>query len=553
MKKWVIKSNTVIRTTKELVALLLKNRNIEKEDEFFNPALHDITSKNLQIDDKQITKANKRIKKAIKNKELIIIYSDYDCDGICGAGILYEWLAGRGATVLPYVPDRETEGYGISKAGIDNILTKFKCQNSNDKSNSKFKIQNAKILIITIDNGVTANEAIDYANSKNINVIVVDHHQLPEKLPDAYAIVHTTKLCAGGLAWFIAEKPENSLDLVGIATIADMVPLTNENRIIAKLGLEKLNKTERPGLLAIFNEAGLKSGGIGAYEVGFIIAPRINAMGRMENALDSLRLLCTKKEERAAELAKKLGMVNRERQDLTMQTFITAKKIYSQKNQENKLIFLHHEEFNQGIIGLVAGKLTELYYKPAIIISKGKEISKASARSISGFNIIEAIRSCENILINAGGHPMAAGFTVATERIFLLEERLTQLANGQITEEQLQKELKIDMEIDFSLLSFNLYQEIQKFSPFGMGNPEPVFISRQVQVVSVSAVGAESKHLKLLLKQGNIAMQAIAFGMGKRITEVKPDSVIDIVYTIALDTWNGNQKLNLKIKDFKSL
>ena len=148
---------------------------------------------------------------------------------------------------------------------------------------------------------------------------------------------------------------------------------------------------------------------------------------------------------------------------------------------------------------------------------------------------------------------MAAGFTVATERIFLLEERLTQLANGQITEEQLQKELKIDMEIDFSLLSFNLYQEIQKFSPFGMGNPEPVFISRQVQVVSVSAVGVESKHLKLLLKQGNIAMQAIAFGMGKRITEVKPDSVIDIVYTIALDTWNGNQKLNLKIKDFKSL
>lgn len=536
MKKWTLLIKDIPQDKKEIVQNLLQNRQIKDEKSFFTSSLDIITAKKLQIDEKQIKKFNKRIETAIKEKELIIIYSDYDADGICGAAILYEWIASMGGKVMPYVPDRESEGYGISKMGIDNFKLKM-------------KIKDEKILIITIDNGITANEAIEYANSLGINVMVIDHHALPEKAPEAYAIIHTTKLCAGGLAWFVAGKPETSLDLAGIATIADMVPLNNENRIIAKLGIEQLSKTKRPGLLAMFNEAGLKLGAISAYEVGFIIAPRINAMGRMENALDSLRLLCTHKEEKAKELAQKLGMINRERQELTVQTFFMAKNLQEKKQSSDKLIFLYHEEFNQGIIGLVAGKMAELYYRPAVIVSRGLEISKASARSISGFNIIEAIRSCEELLINAGGHPMAAGFTIATDKLDLLEKKLTAVANEQITEEQRQKELKIDLELPLDLINIPLYEEIQRFAPFGIGNPEPLFVSRDMQVVSIFTVGINAKHLKLQLTQNNKTLEGIAFGMGERAAEIKAGTIIDAVYTISLDTWNGNQKLTLKIKD----
>ena len=331
-----------------------------------------------------------------------------------------------------------------------------------------------------------------------------------------------------------------------------MAPLVGPNRSIVKYGLEALNKTKRVGLEALINDAGLTKGDLKTYDVSHMLAPRLNAMGRIEHALDALRLLCTKRVDKATLLAQKLGMTNRDRQKLTEDTIVHARNLVGQPPK--KLLFVSHTSYNPGVIGLVAGKLVEEFYRPTIVVSVGDGYSKASARSISGFNIVEVIRRCSDILVDVGGHPMAAGLTVKTSHLKTLQDRLEAIAEKELDEEKLTRVLKVDAEIPLDAVSEELWKRIQTFAPFGFGNPESVFATREVVVEGARLVGKDGKHLKVTVnqltnQQINKPLQAIAFNLGGLYGQLKQDSLIDIAYTIDMDTWNGNRKLQLKIRD----
>ncbi len=562
MKKWVIENKF---QENKLIEILLENRGIKTKkeiEEFLNPKLEDVTSKSVGIDQKELKKAIVRIRKAIKEQEQIIVFGDYDVDGICGTAVLWEALNSLSAKVLPYIPHRVEEGYGLSKIGISNI---------------KSQISNVK-LIITVDNGIVANEAVDFAKTKGIDVIITDHHLPSKKLPKALAIVHTTKVCGAGVAYLLSQEISNPksqisnksqiqntkfkilnthLELVALATVADMVPLVGANRTLVKFGLEELKKTKRPGLLELFKEAVIDQSLLGVYQIGHMIAPRLNATGRIDYAMEALRLLCTPNKQRAKELALKLGETNKERQELTLETTQHAKMGVKDKLEIKKLLFIVHESYQPGVIGLVAGKLVDEFYRPAIVVSKGEKISKASARSIRGFNIIEFIRGASELLIDAGGHPMAAGFTVETDKLLFLQKKLEDLAEELIDGEKLTRTLRVDCELPLSIVDEKLYDEIQKLSPFGMGNPEPIFVSKNVVVEDSRLVGRDGKHLKMNLKFkiSNLKFQTIGgigFGMGEKSSEIKIGDKVNIAFTIDQNVWNGDKKLQLKIKDIKN-
>ena len=593
-KRWKIKSRGVLpyasldykSKVEEIIKILLNNRGLKtkkQQEEFFNPEKpwDKKVIKEIRISQKQLDKTVKRIKKAIKNKELIVVYGDYDADGICATAILWETLYSLKAKAMPFIPHREKHGYGLSEKGIDQII-----------NDSRFQIPDSGFLIITVDNGITAHKVVEYAKEKGIDVIITDHHQrksfqqpvsgsqnkkkLPRAkshaprakydLPKAEAIVWSDKVCGAVVAWVLAkellENSKNSkapiiirelLDLAAIATITDMIPLQGPSRSIVKYGLEQLNKTERIGLKAMFEEAGLKKGEIFAWQLGFVIGPRINAMGRLVSALDSLRLLCTKDKKRAKNLAQTLGTVNRERQELTLSTFEQAKEMSIRRledgTKELKILIITHKSFNPGIIGLVAGRLVENFYKPAIVISKGEEFCKASVRSVKGFNIIEYLRSFEDLFEDLGGHPMAAGFTVKTSRLVEFQKKLENEAQKQINDELLKPTLEADCEIELADIKLALYNQVKNFAPFGIGNPQPSFVTKEVEVADFRQVGRDKKHLKLILKQP--AIHAIAFNKGNFALKLKPNQKIDILYNIDENNWNGKKDLQIKVKDIK--
>jgi single-stranded-DNA-specific exonuclease len=535
-KVWKLLDCSLPSSTNEIIEILLKNRGIDsqkKREEFLNPKPSTFLSYQLP----QIKKAVQRLKRAIEKNEQIIVYSDYDCDGICGTAILWETLNELGAKVLPYVPHRQKEGYGLSKIALKDL----------SKKGTK--------LIITVDHGITANKEIAYSNRLGLDVIITDHHLLPKKLPPAFAIVHTTRLCGTGVAFILAKdlwksfgKPKNEilekLDLVTIATIADMVPLLDLNRIAVKFGLPYLQKTKRPGLLALMDEAQIKPQDVGVYEVSRILSPRLNASGRLEHAIESLRLLCTRSTDKAKVLARFLGKTNSKRQKMTEEAIVLAKSIFE---EDPPLLILVHEEFHEGIIGLVAQKMTEEFYKPVVVISKGEYLSKGSARSVGEFNIVENLRACGECLIEVGGHPQAAGFQIKTENIEIFSQKLQSIVQKSLDDKQLSKAINIDLPIDPTFINHALYKEIQNFAPFGVGNPEPLFLSRDVVLGDVRTVGQDSQHLKLNIQ----GMDAIGFGLGDKKPDLRPGDSLDIVYVLLQDTWNGGARVQLKIKDLR--
>lgn len=549
MKKWQVGNKTqIIKPKSQLIEILLKNRGIKTKKEienFLNPKLSDVTTQSVKIDKAQLKKAISRIKRAIKNRQKIIVFGDYDVDGICASAILWEKLASLGANALPYIPSRFDEGYGLSKEGIDNLLKSGRVN-----------------LIITVDNGIVANDAVDYANKNGIDVIVTDHHVPAKKLPKALAIVHTTLLCGAGVAYLLSQElkisnlkfkieEDTHLELVVLATIADLVPLTNANRNLVYFGLQKLRETKRPGLLSLINKAGIKREEIGTYEIGHMIAPRLNAMGRLASAMDSLRLICTNNKQKAEDLAETLNQTNLERQQITKDALIHAKTKAEEKGIKN-LLFIADESYQQGIVGLVAGRMVEEYYLPSIIISKGEKYSKASARSVKGFNIIEFLRSASDLLVDVGGHPMAAGFTVETAKLDLLEKKLFENAQKLLTKEHLERILKIDCELDSSFINYETYSELQKLAPFGMANPEPTFLTKNLIISNIKIVGRDGKHLKIRFKINDLGLmiEGIAFGIGDK-HQLKIGDKVDVVYTLEENSWNGNKKMQLKIKDLR--
>lgn len=565
MKKWELQNKLKVKSEKfktpDLISLLLENRGIKTKKEienFLSPTLENFTPEGLGIDKKNLAAALRRIKKGIEKKEKIIIFGDYDVDGITGTAILWETLNKMQANVMPYIPHRIEEGYGLSIKGIENLKKEYP-----DVS-----------LIITVDNGIVANDAVNFAKSQGIDVIITDHHVSSKKLPDAHSIVHSTLICGAGVAWFlskqiikdteVASSPhlvDEHLGLVALATVADVMKLTGFNRALLKIGLMELRKTKRPGLLALLNLAGVDKEKIGVYELGHVIGPRINAMGRLEHGLDSLRLLCTTDVKRAGELAQKLNTTNLERQRITFDSVTHARSLVGEKNMK-KLLFLSHEIYEPGVIGLIAGRLTEEYYRPSIVISVGETYSKASARSVSGFNIIEFIRMSSDLLVDAGGHPMAAGFTVETKKIPELKKLLEELSEKNITPEMLSRSLRIDCELSLDLIDEDLFGGISELSPFGPGNPEPTFLAKGVTIENMRLVGKDGSHLKLKIKNkiSNLSFDAILFGYDQSLN-LKVGDVIDVAYSISQNEWlaqrsfngvgNGNTKLELKIKDLK--
>lgn len=547
MKKWnvlnKIESKDLKLTKEKLLSILLENRGLKtklQKEKFLSPKLSDVTIESVKIDKSQLKKAIERLQKAVSDKEQIIIFGDYDVDGICATAILWETLNEFGAKVLPYIPSRYEEGYGLSIKGIDNLL------GSNPKVG----------LIITVDNGIVASKAVEYANKKGIDVIITDHHVVSKILPKAFAIVHSTLICGTAVAYLLSKelknsKEDNHLELVCLATIADLVPLTNENRVLVYFGLIALRKTKRIGLLSLFKSAAIEKEIIDVYEIGHIIAPRLNAMGRLESAMDSLRLLCTRDRQRADILSKSLSDTNIQRQQFTSEALLDAKD-KAKKKLMNKLLFIADSQYKEGVIGLVAGRLVEEFYLPSIVISKGKIYSKASVRSVKGFNIIEFLRQASDLLVDVGGHPMAAGFTVETQKLDQLEQKLYKLSAKLINKDHLERVLNIDLELPADFINFKIYDLAQTLKPFGMANPEPTFLTKNLIIESLRVIGKDGKHLKLNLKSkdSNFWIEAIAFGMGE-LNSLKIGDEIDIVYTIDVNEWNGNKRLQLKVRDIK--
>lgn len=562
--KWLvsrkIKSKNSGERKREIVESLLASRCLKtsrQKAQFFEPSLPEkLTAREIGVSVPELKKAIKRIVKAVKDKEKIVVYGDYDTDGVCATAIVWETLEKIGADARPFIPVRE-EGYGLKVERLDKL------------------IKEGVSLVITVDEGIVQNRQVIHAQKKGLDIIITDHHQPGKTLPKARAIIHTTSLAGAGVAWFFAKEilaapevkdllppkskknagAESVLDLATIGTVADMVPLLGANRSLVFHGLRAVQKTKRLGLLALFELAAISPRAIGTYETGFLIGPRLNASGRMEDPMDALRLVCTRDPVRATKLARMIEDRNRDRQRLTEQTVAHARELWLKEDGHSPLIFIHHETYQEGVVGLVASRLKEEFFRPAVVLSRGEVWSKASARSIKNFNIIEAVRACAADLGSHGGHPLAAGFSVETSKIILVKDKLLKLAQKELDTDKLRARLKVDAEIKLSDCTPELYREIEKFAPFGVENPMPVFCSRQVRVIEAKTVGRDGKHLKLIVgdqsRSSTVNHPVIAFNFGRLISKTAPGKTIDIAYQLWENEWNGQKRLQLKAKDIK--
>lgn len=565
-----IKEREPNKRREEIVAALLENRGITSAGQkkiFLKPLPpQQISLKEVGIKAGEIKKVERRLRQALAKQGLVIVYGDYDADGITATAILWETLYELGMNVFPFIPHREEHGYGLKQEGVDSIIGQY----------------GKPDLIITVDNGIVAFEGAQYCRDRGIDLIISDHHQariearvnLPAQAgnqesrkgkltyPEAVAIIHTDQLAGAGVAWFLAReiarafsKPaitEGKLELAAIGTVADMVPLLGANRSLAKFGLEQLQKTARPGLKALLTESKLDVSRLSTYHINFVIAPRLNAMGRLEHALDSLRLLCTKDTQRAIRLSVDLGTTNRERQDLTFAALHHAESIVaSGKVVEKKLLFVSHEAYDQGVVGLVAGKLVEKYWRPTVVIAQAKGFSKGSVRSIPGVNIIELLRRFEAEFVDLGGHPMAAGFTIETKKIPQLQQRLEALATEQIAEELLSPVLEIECLINLGDISQGLYEQLVQFEPFGVGNPRPVLATEDVQIAQWRFVGKDERHVKLKVassQQPAASFDAIFFNGAETLADFDIPKPIHIAFQVDENEWNGKKNLQLVVK-----
>ncbi|MCS7093010.1 MAG: single-stranded-DNA-specific exonuclease RecJ [Patescibacteria group bacterium] len=558
-----IKSTEEI-TSERIIELILQRRKVDNLEEFINPPSPEKISLSQfgPRYQKEFFKVIKILEEIYQKKEPVVVYTDYDADGITGGAILWETLYLLGFNVMPYVPDRVTEGYGLSIKGIDKVISQLKPR-----------------LIITVDNGITKIREISYAKKMGLRVIVTDHHLKSETLPNADAIFHIPILSGSGVAYFFSKeifhhfyskakdkekviKDNFSTDYLGLAmigTIADSVSLTGHSRAIVKHGLAVFPRIKRIGLKHILKEARIDKKKITPYEVGFIIAPRINASGRLTNALDALRLLCTKKETRASYLASFIGQINRQRQDMLEKSITEAKTVIEKKRNfflKNKMITLVSENWHEGIIGLIASKIAEEFYRPTLIITKTNAHYKGSARSVTGFDITGFLRHFSSYFIDIGGHQQAAGFTLKKEQVSEFVSRITQKANQVIEETILERKLSVDLKISLTKLSLELGEKIEKLAPFGIGNPEPLFMT-EIVVESAKIFGKKNEHLKIYghdyLKNNSKStvidspFEFIAFNQAQYFSQLARDQRSILIYTLEVDRWHEKKRLRGKV------
>lgn len=528
----------------ELESILLTNRQITDPETFFSPPQPaGISPEDVGISVDALHHATKVIQETIAAHKKIVIFGDYDADGICATATLWKCLQSAGAQVFPFIPDRQRHGYGLTTKGIDDLILQYHPD-----------------LIITVDNGIVAHEAITYATEQGIAVIISDHHQKEfaadgSELPtSALAIVHTTALCGTTVAWMLgrsihADAAADSLDLCAVATLADQVPLKDYNRAFAFHGLAALRETTRPGLLALFQLAHLEQETLTEQDISFGIAPRINAMGRLSHGLDALRLLCTSQLATAEKLAMRLQETNTERQDLTKEQFEEASEQVRTQMEEHVLV-VHSESFHEGVIGLIASKLTEKFHKPSIVIAMREVVAKGSARSVAGVNITDLLRSVRSELLEVGGHPMAGGFSISVDRITVFKELLFSKARLEIAPEALVHECAVECVLPFALCTVETVHQIEKFAPFGAANRKPLFLIENVYIQKTEVLGKERQHLKLQLSaETGDTYTALWWKAGHQQQEFLPGTIVSAVTQLDVNVWKGRQTVQLILKD----
>jgi single-stranded-DNA-specific exonuclease len=544
--KWQLLNSQVPQNQEELSQLLLTNRHLDQADMFFEP-IHPVqlTLKSVGIDQDQAKLIVARLFQAKTNQESVLIFGDYDADGVCATAIMWLGLKEFGITAIPFISRREKHGYGISHAALDEIL-----------------VQTKPDLVITVDNGIVAHSPIARLRDLGVDVIITDHHVPEAELPPANWVFHSTQLCGATVAWMLVKELllydqdyssalAELLDLAGIATIADQVPLRAANRSFAQQGITALGKTQRVGLQELFKVAKIDQTAIDTNTVNFGLAPRINAMGRLEHGMDALRLLCTNNRSTAQALAEKLGNTNLKRQDLTYD-MVSAAKLQAASWENEHIIIVHSTEFHEGVIGLIAGRLMEEYYKPAIAMSIKENKIKASARSIAGVNIVELIREVRSDLLEVGGHPMAAGFGLAVEKLEIVSQRLRLLAKEKVAAQLLQPKIDIECLLPLSLTNVKIAQTLQKFEPYGQANPEPIFGWENLQVLDAMTMGREAKHLKLVVADPSHleeSINCIAWNQGNLVNQLQPGVKVNVAGTLNINQWNGKVSLQVMVKD----
>ena len=531
-----------------LIAQLLYNRGITEPSqlESFITADKYLSGNPFLLPD--MHRAVARIYQALLSGENIAIYGDIDVDGITGAVLLVQALSSLGGKVTPYIPHRLTEGYGIKTAALDKLH------------------QQGINLVITVDCGITAFSQAKKARRIGLDMIITDHHTPLEVIPPAIAVVNPklpnstypfSELAGVGVAFKLLQalfqgvgrekQLDKLIDLVALGTVADMMPLLGENRYLVKQGLRLINTTPRLGLREMITQAGLNIGSLDTEDISWVIAPRLNAPGRLARAMTSYKLLTTSSPQEAHELTIWLDQKNVERQKLTANTLAKAREQVLAQGI-SPLLVASDEDYPAGILGLVAGRLSEEFYRPTIVVKTGKQMSGGSCRSIPEFNIVHALNQCSSLLSQFGGHPQAAGFTLPTKNLARLKQTLLQLVSAELAGVDLRPHLDIDTEITLPDLAGDTFQSIQQLAPFGRSNPVPTFLSRGVEVIDCQTMGSNGKHLRLKLKQGGIVWDGVAFRFGNHLAEVS--SPLDIVYNLKVDQWGGEERLRLNILDF---
>jgi single-stranded-DNA-specific exonuclease len=497
-----------------------------------------------------------RLRQAIRQQEAIAVYGDFDADGVTATALLVETLSALGAQTVPYIPHRVDEGYGLNKGALRELA------------------QKGIKVVVTVDCGIRSASEVAYGRGLGLEIIVTDHHSPGEELPPATAAINPKqadcrypfkKLAGVGLAFKLAQAllranrqipvargkvdldEEELLDLVALGTVADLAPLLEENRALVRRGLEKLNQPQRLGLRALISQAGVRPGQITASTIGYVLGPRLNAAGRLDTAMASYNLLTSSSPAEVRRLALELDEANRERQRLTVDTLEKARQQVLAIGEGERLFFVAAEDYPSGIVGLVAQRLADEFYRPSVVVELGEETSRGSCRSIPEFKINTALDQCSDLLVKYGGHSAAAGFTVANAKLESLRQRLRQIAMHQLEGLELLPTLSIDAEVDLSEMDWATHALLNQLEPFGYANPAPLFLSREVFVRDARVVG--ERHLKMTLSDGRAVWDAIAFRQGGWAGKLPRQ--IDVVYTLEVNEWNEEKRLQLNVKDLR--
>jgi len=500
--------------------------------------------------------AVERLLLAIGQKESIAVYGDYDVDGVTATALLVQTLRALGGNIQAYIPNRMDEGYGLNPKALDLLKA------------------SGVGLVITVDSGIRSPAEAAYARSIGLDLIISDHHQPAEgELPFAQAVINPKQagdrypekdLAGVGVAYKLAQallskceksgpnfQLEDVLDLVALGTVADLVPLVGENRLLVRKGLQKIRETKRQGLFSLAAVSDLVLARTTAISIGFILGPRLNAAGRLESALAAYDLLTTTDLKQAGELSQQLNNQNRLRQELTRKIQYEAEAIVQADDPNSPLLFAVSPEFNSGVVGLAAARLVETYYRPAVVgqVFEEEGMTRCSCRSIPEFQITQALDQCKDLLIRHGGHAAAAGFTVSNENLEPLKKRLKSIAQEQLGSKDLRQTLNADAEVPLSDLQFELLKYLEYLQPTGYGNPEAAFVTRNVRVTNRRTVGAEGKHLKLSVTDGRVTFDAIGFRLGHLHSDLPLN--VDLLYTFESNEYNGRTTLQLNLKDVK--